>query len=243
VRFTGRGYGHGVGMCVIGAGRRAQRGESADAILATYYPGVVIASLDRAILQKTETTTTATAVTAPAIAATVPAARIVARVPAGSAVTAADLEAYAVRARNSLTRVLGTAAVPLTIELYDSLDRFRESTGRPWWVDAAVGDATIDLAPAAVLAQRGGVESAVAEAIARLLVAPALRDRPAWVTVGAARYFTGKTAAATAARLRCPSDAELTLAISAAAQRDAETRAEACFARDYARTGDWRAVR
>ena len=42
VRFTGRGYGHGIGMCVVGAGRRARRGESADSILTTYYPGVRI---------------------------------------------------------------------------------------------------------------------------------------------------------------------------------------------------------
>ena len=40
VRFTGRGFGHGVGMCVIGAGRRAARGESMEAILAQYYPGL-----------------------------------------------------------------------------------------------------------------------------------------------------------------------------------------------------------
>ena len=33
VRFTGVGYGHGVGMCVIGSGRRARR-ESLEAILA-----------------------------------------------------------------------------------------------------------------------------------------------------------------------------------------------------------------
>ena len=45
VRFTGHGYGHGVGMCVIGAGRRARRGESAQAILAHYYPGLAIGSL------------------------------------------------------------------------------------------------------------------------------------------------------------------------------------------------------
>jgi hypothetical protein len=41
----------------------------------------------------------------------------------------------------------------------------------------------------------------------------------------------------------CPADAELTLAISAAAQREAEARAEACFARALARVKDWRAVR
>jgi stage II sporulation protein D len=42
VRFTGRGYGHGVGMCVIGAGRRARRGESTADILKAYYPGLKI---------------------------------------------------------------------------------------------------------------------------------------------------------------------------------------------------------
>jgi stage II sporulation protein D len=40
VRFTGRGYGHGVGMCAVGAARRARRGETAEAILSLYYPGV-----------------------------------------------------------------------------------------------------------------------------------------------------------------------------------------------------------
>jgi stage II sporulation protein D len=46
VRFTGRGYGHGVGMCVIGAGRRAARGESTAAILAQYYPGLELTSVN-----------------------------------------------------------------------------------------------------------------------------------------------------------------------------------------------------
>ena len=40
LHFTGRGYGHGVGLCVIGAGRRALRGESFEAILAKYFPGL-----------------------------------------------------------------------------------------------------------------------------------------------------------------------------------------------------------
>ena len=39
-QFSGRGFGHGVGMCVIGAGRRAARGESAAQILAQYFPGL-----------------------------------------------------------------------------------------------------------------------------------------------------------------------------------------------------------
>jgi stage II sporulation protein D len=40
IRFTGRGYGHGVGMCVIGAGRRARRGENVRTILTQYFPGL-----------------------------------------------------------------------------------------------------------------------------------------------------------------------------------------------------------
>jgi stage II sporulation protein D len=45
LQFTGRGYGHGVGMCVIGAGRRARRGESMSEILSAYYPGLKIERL------------------------------------------------------------------------------------------------------------------------------------------------------------------------------------------------------
>ena len=45
ITFTGRGYGHGVGMCVIGAGRRARRGETAVDILEHYYPGLTILTL------------------------------------------------------------------------------------------------------------------------------------------------------------------------------------------------------
>ena len=45
LRFTGRGYGHGVGMCVIGAGRRARRGETTQQILHAYYPGLTLQRL------------------------------------------------------------------------------------------------------------------------------------------------------------------------------------------------------
>jgi stage II sporulation protein D len=41
-RFTGSGYGHGVGLCVIGAGRRALDGATAEQILAFYYPRLTI---------------------------------------------------------------------------------------------------------------------------------------------------------------------------------------------------------
>jgi stage II sporulation protein D len=38
-RFAGSGFGHGVGLCQVGAAARARRGDSLERILAVYYPG------------------------------------------------------------------------------------------------------------------------------------------------------------------------------------------------------------
>jgi stage II sporulation protein D len=241
LRFTGRGYGHGVGMCAIGAARRALRGESARAILAQYYPGLDITPLSGSVVPAD---TTATVAPVPPIAS-VRDSGITVTVPRNSSVDAVDIERVATAAHGALSRRLGTSALPLTIRLHDTLDSFRLATNRPWWVSEVADSHSIDLAPAAVLAQRGGVAESVRVGIAELLVAGSLADRPAWVRIGAARYFARERegAAPASAKTQCPSDAELLLAVSAAAQREAEARAEACFARGLAATNDWRAVR
>jgi stage II sporulation protein D len=41
--LEGHGYGHGVGLCVIGSMRRAADGESRTALLKTYFPGLRVA--------------------------------------------------------------------------------------------------------------------------------------------------------------------------------------------------------
>ena len=43
-RFSGHGYGHGVGLCVIGSMKLAAKGQSTSAILARYFPGTQIGS-------------------------------------------------------------------------------------------------------------------------------------------------------------------------------------------------------
>jgi stage II sporulation protein D len=45
-RFSGRGYGHGVGMCQWGAKGMAEQGRTARQILEFYYPGTVLSTLD-----------------------------------------------------------------------------------------------------------------------------------------------------------------------------------------------------
>lgn len=45
VRASGRGWGHGLGLCQMGALARARAGQDAAAILAHYYPGAILAPL------------------------------------------------------------------------------------------------------------------------------------------------------------------------------------------------------
>lgn len=48
--LKGAGWGHGVGLCQIGAAVMGERGYSYDAILGHYYPGVVIECIDKVLL-------------------------------------------------------------------------------------------------------------------------------------------------------------------------------------------------
>ena len=225
LRFTGRGYGHGVGLCVTGAGRRAARGESAPQILARYYPGL-----------RLEAAAAGSAVSPPATPAP-------GHVPAAG--TGSTLDRLAARAVADLAAALGIERPPpVRVELHDTLESFRHATGQPWWISAAVNGAVVDLAPQAVLAQRDGLEPSLRRGVAEALVAGELADRPAWVRVGAARYFAATPPPdPSPGRVSCPSDAELAMAVSAPAHRDAEQRAEACFTEALVRTRSWRDVR
>ncbi|NOT27236.1 MAG: SpoIID/LytB domain-containing protein [Acidobacteria bacterium] len=243
VRLTGRGYGHGVGMCVIGAARRAARGDSAEMILSKYFPGLEITRLAGASAPASTARPAPASIPRPG-AASMSRAGIVVNVGGASGITADQLFRVATQAHDDMVAALGSSVAPISIRVHESIDTFRAATNKPWWVSAVSIDTSIDLVPASVLAQREGVEFTLRTAMAEVLVAESLRGRPAWVRVGAARYFgRGTRTNQASGAVRCPSDAELNLAVSAAAQRDAESRAEACFAREYARTGDWRAVR
>lgn len=44
-RFTGTGFGHGVGLCQVGAAARLRRGDAVRTVLSTYFPGTHVAGL------------------------------------------------------------------------------------------------------------------------------------------------------------------------------------------------------
>jgi stage II sporulation protein D len=45
--FSGTGFGHGVGLCQVGAAARAWRGDSVDSILGHYFPAAAVMTASR----------------------------------------------------------------------------------------------------------------------------------------------------------------------------------------------------
>lgn len=267
--FSGKGYGHGVGMCVVGAGRLAVQGWTAERILDLYYPGLQLTTVVTPPGQGPRRPSPAAPVapvSVPSPPAAVPAPGASASSPATTTRTStgssspvildaeADLpdrgaiEGLAHAAYDYLSANLGVSLLPLTLRVHPDVDGFRRVTGRPWWVNHRVEGSVVDVQPPAILAQREGLAFALRVAVADALLRGSLGHRPEWVRVGAARYYGRLAGGATSPvprepRLICPSDADLLLALSAQTQRDAERRAEACFAQARTRTPDWRDVR
>jgi len=221
--FTGRGFGHGVGLCVIGAGHRASAGASADEILRFYYPGLRIQPFGPALLTKGPP---------PAAAAATPSADT-------------SLMELVGRARDEIAAKAGVKTplnIPVTV--HRDVEAFSRATGQPWWVSGTTSVPGIELVPLPILQQRGVLERTIRREVAHVLLDAALAKRPQWVREGAASYFADPDAAALSSRrVECPSDAELLRPLSAGAHRDAFARADACFRRQIAAGRRWRDVR
>ena len=137
LHFTGRGYGHGVGMCVIGAGRRAARGESVRAILAQYYPGLEVTRLAGVGVSGVGVDTTVMPPASLPSAVLPETGRggrdgIVVDVPRSSGMTDIEVARLTADAHEDLANVLGTSVAPITVRVHESLESFRLATGRPW---------------------------------------------------------------------------------------------------------------
>ncbi len=271
-RFTGRGYGHGVGFCVIGASNRADAGASRAELLAAYFPGLQVTPASR--LKPIDAAAAARAAARPAldsgeasdsdadvpVAPTAPApastavkssGSIVLRLPAPDEAAREWIQSLAERALEAAASRSGRP-VPSTIEIvfHSTQDNFTRETREPWWTAAVTLGARIELQPVTTLRQRSLLERTLAREIARIVTAPALEGRSEWVKQGAAMFASGEISEAEiAAHARtklgvgCPSDPELRHSVSAAAARDATDRAEQCFARALGQGRRWDDVR
>lgn len=226
-RFDGRGFGHGIGLCVLGSVNRASRGADARSILEQYFPGLVISA-------GRDTRTSAA---------------VVISLPSGSEPERTALTTFLTEALSDLSRATGVSmSGQLRVVVHPSPDSFRRDTGMPWWSAAYTRGARIDLLPLPVLRSRGTLETVVRHELAHVLTDTRLAARPLWVREGVAMHFAGERPPASLLdgdvprRVRCPSDDELSRAVSAAAAREAYARAAACVARAIAEGREWDAI-
>ncbi|MEO8678593.1 MAG: SpoIID/LytB domain-containing protein [Vicinamibacterales bacterium] len=237
-RFRGRGYGHGVGLCVIGAGNRAARGATAEDILHFYFPGLTVTSGASA----------ASGAPGARVAAEahdprdVPATDTALALPADEEGERGTMMTLIRKSRDDVAKLTGVLPPSrLRVTVHPTVDSFGRATGQPWWVSGATDGPAIDLLPITLLRQQGQLERTVRHEVTHALLDGALAKRPMWVREGAAAYYAdpAQPRAVKPARVVCPSDAELLRAISAGAQRDAYARAETCFARAIADGRKW----
>ncbi len=236
--FVGRGSGHGVGLCLVGADRRAAEGSDAQAILAFYFPGLRVGPR-------------------PSSATTRPASRGIQPVAIRVVLPEADL-AQLTTTRELAQRLLDEMATRLGVQPPGSLTlRFhptplsnRDATGSPWWVAGTTSGGGIDLLPLAVLRRRGILESTLRHELVHVLTNDALAGRPMWVREGLAAYLAGETASTAGpagpggtAASSCPADKEFAQGSTPDKLGDAYARAAECVSRQLARGLGWRDLR
>lgn len=264
--LSGQGYGHGVGMCVIGATRLAERGESGRDLLARYFPGTslgVIAA-DGVVpirpdaapvpVKPVQTVQVGPRLNA-APPASPPAEGVAAVAGAASMVVAAgvpddttrarqELEAVAARARADLAEQLQVSAPTLVLRVHASDADYERVTGRHWFTwGALVGD-ELHLMPLTQLQQQGLLERIVRRETVHRLIDADLAMRPRWVRDGLALHYADpqRSETETEPRGACPIDQELVNPLSAGALAQAYARARACVARQLTSGRSWRDV-
>ena len=270
-RFSGHGSGHGVGLCVIGSARLAERGASAEKILARYFPGLAIsAPSDQGPTQVRPRSDPAPATTSKPLAKGPVLAPEKTRVRPGSdlGLTPAEvlvslpdddegesavIAAQALKARDELAARLGVTAPRVTLRFHPTTDDYERVTGQAWFTSGAVVDRELHLLPLAVLRDRGVLERTIRHELVHLMADAALGKRSVWVREGAAIYFAGepmipgepvqRPAFKPQPRASCPDDNELLHPVSVGALSNAYARARSCFAQQIQSGRTWRDVR
>jgi SpoIID/LytB domain protein len=254
-RFDGRGYGHGVGMCVIGSVNMAVAGRTATEILNKYFPGLDIGVPGSPV---PPTVAAARGATPPPARAAALAAPPVAAAVSVALADEAEGERDAIaqlteQTRGDIARALGvTPPAHVTVRFHPTTVSYERATGQPWFTSGAVVGGELHLLPLAVLRERGVLERTIRHELVHLMADPVLRQRPAWVREGAAIYFAGRRpipgerespSFRPQSRLTCPRDAELLRPVSAGSLSNAFARALACFSRQVDSGRSWRDVK
>jgi stage II sporulation protein D len=189
--FSGRGSGHGVGLCQAGAEEMAREGKSYREILSFYYPGTEIGTQAPEMRMVGTTGAVGTATTAEndkwqkrsgervELLSTQPDADAV-LLPIAERILKEDEEAIGWK-----------AGAGVRLQVYPTLDAYRDTTGQPGWVAASTRGKTIRMQPLMELQKRSIVESTLRHEILHVLVeAKAKAATPLWFREGIVLFLS-----------------------------------------------------
>jgi hypothetical protein len=222
-RFTGRGKGHGAGLCVRGASVLAARGETLAQVLTAYVPGGRLVALQDDV-------------------------RL--RVPVPLTAQASAIREVAWTLLADLRQSLGVSAPrEVAIHVHPTRQAYQRATGRAWWTSASTrplgaGQYRVDVAPPEGREAAARLLPTLRHEFVHVLTHTALAEGPLWMGEGlamAAGRDPGHSTSAARDAVRCPTDAEIASPGGQGAMQDAYARAEACVARALpAGVGGWR---
>ncbi len=183
IYLQGRGSGHGVGLCQVGATQMAKEGKTYRDILNFYYAGAKLGVSAQGIDWQTLRNERVEVLT-----------------------TQPDRDSSLM---DSASRLLidSEARTGLhlkerpQIKIYPTVEVFRDATGEPGWVAASTRGQIIRLQPLATLRARGIVESTLRhEFVHQLVEANASASLPLWFREGLAGFLAGENAGEPALR-------------------------------------------
>src|SRR5271157_2239785 len=172
--FHGRGSGHGVGLCQIGAEVMGEEGHSYREILSFYYPGTKLGiSAQGTPWQQLANEDVELLTTQPD--------RDKALLTVGTR--------YVHDSEESTGLVYRSAP---RLKIYATVAAFRNSTGEPGWVAASTRGRTIQLQPSEALRQAGTLESTIRHELLHMLIESYARPgTPLWFREGLVLYLAG----------------------------------------------------
>ncbi len=172
LKFVGTGEGHGVGMCQLGADQMGVEGHTYRDILAFYYPGTALGLTARGLAWRRIGGENV------ALLSTQPDRD-------GAVLAAAERHAREISNQFGWPQPAG-----IEIRLYPDLDTFRNATAEPGWVAAHTSARRIHLQPAALLRDRGALDSTLHHELLHVFVeARAASGTPVWFREGLVGYL------------------------------------------------------
>ncbi len=227
-RFDGRGHGHAVGLCVLGASHLAAQGKTTDDLLRLYFPGLKVTTFREDAKARPKPIPT----------------QIDLRLPASEE---GEREHLRMMIANDLSDIAPVLHVKLpqrvSVIVYPTVDSYHRAIGKPWWTSGATKGSTIHLIPLEALRRAKRLEMTLRHEVVHVLTASQLRTRPLWVQEGVASFFGVELLQAECENHNvCPSDDAFSRAQTPEAFRRAYACAFQCVSQATACGVDWRAI-